>query len=173
VIDENEKAIWKQGEHLGDGICEYQSGSFVIASPAPRLVWMLTPVGLDNFAYQVLVTGGAYPLGLVFRANRAHTSYYLLVKESIWLKLYLIDGNRGRELHQFHSDDRQWYAYDNRAYKSRPVLLGIVAQGATIDVYENLTHLGSTRDESQSTGEIGLFVAKNGMFSHTKVWQKH
>lgn len=172
VIDESEQALWQTKELFGSYELRYHAGSFVIESCTPQQVWMVTPVRLDNFAYQVLVAGGPQSVGLLFRANRAHTCYYQLVKEGTWLKLYLRDGNTQRQLYQFRSQYQQWYAFDGGIYKHKPVLLGIVAQGAVIDVYENLRYLGRAEDDHRSSGEIGLCTATTGSFSHIKVWKQ-
>jgi hypothetical protein len=125
----------------------------------------------SNFAYQVQVTiHEGDEGGILFRADDANSQFYFFrIGRDGFYNLYVSKD----EKHNLS------IAYDSsatiRTALNQPNLLTVIAQGNTFYLYINKQFVGTTSDNSYSSGEIGVFAGDNNngtdvSFSNAQVW---
>ena len=107
---------------------------------------------------------------MLFRANDANSQFYFFrIGRDGFYSLYVSKDEK----------HNQSIAYDSSAMiktnLDQPNLLTVVVQGNAFYLYINKHYVGTTRDNSYSSGEIGVFAGDNTTgtnvsFSNAQVW---
>ncbi len=136
------------------------SNHYCIASPSFR-----------DFAYQVQMTiVKGYAGGIVFRVDYTKGDFYLFgIGQDGGYQLGFF--NNGA----FHILRTRGSGTATNAGLNQSILLAVVANGSTINLYVNNKNIDSVNDSSYTLGQIGVFESNRNdptevVFSNAKVW---
>jgi hypothetical protein len=152
--------------------CTFTGGAYQVAISQSGFVQdcLTQAKHFSDFAYQVQMTitqGDAG--GVVFRADDANNNYYY----------FRIDLSGNYELDNFDSSGgHKINGGTSSAIKTQlnqPNIIGIVAQGNTIDAYVNMQHIATFHDSKLVQGRVGVAAedvnnTTTVSFGNLKVW---
>ena len=152
--------------------CTFTSGAYQVAISQTGFVQdcLTQAKHFSDFAYQVQMTvtqGDAG--GVVFRADDANNNYYY----------FRIDLSGNYELDNFDSNGGHKITGGTSSaihtQLNQANIIGIVAQGGTIDAYVNMQHVATFHDSKFAQGRVGVAAedvnhSTTVAFSNAKVW---
>lgn len=152
--------------------CTFTGGAYQVAISQTGFVQdcLTQAKHFSDFAYQVQMTvtkgdGG----GVIFRADDPNNNYYY----------FQIDVSGNYELDNFNSSGGHKISGGTssaiKTQVNQPNVIGIVAQGNTIDAYVNMQHVATFHDSKLVQGRVGVAAedASNSTtvsFNDLKVW---
>lgn len=160
----------------GDGAnfntCKFVSKAYHVNVTQKQFISCLSTGELSNFTYQVQMTimkgdGG----GIVFRVdpNEHGNFYYLGISITGTYILAVFNNNKYvKVLSHGHCAD-----FHTGLNQTNSIATSV--QGANIDIYVNLQHITSAKDNTYSKGQVGLIAvsyehATDAAFVNAKVW---
>jgi hypothetical protein len=152
--------------------CTFTGGAYQVAISQTGFVQdcLTQAKHFSDFAYQVQMTitqGDAG--GVVFRTDDANNNYYY----------FRIDLSGNYELDNFDSNGGHKISGGTssaiHAQLNQPNIIGIVAQGGTINAYVNMQHIATFHDSKLAQGRVGVAAedvnhSTTASFSDAKVW---
>ena len=160
--------------NTANGACSFTGGSY--HSTIPQVGYFQPCYALNtnysNFAFQVdiTITQGDFG-GVLLRANSAHNKFYLFrVGMDDSFAVYNYATNQGSQAALLLTGSSKSMKALNQSNE-----ITVVARHAAMYFYLNRQYLGSTNDNTYTTGQIGVFAesAKNPTdvaFSNAKLW---
>ncbi len=156
------------------GTCAFTGGAYhVNALQQGSNHYCIASRNFSDFAYQVQMTiVKGFAGGIIFRVDYTKGDFYL----------FGIGQDGGYQLGFFNNGNYQILrtrgsGTATNAGLNQSILLAVVANGSTIDVYVNNKNIDSVNNSSYTQGQIGVFESDlngNGttevVFSNAKVW---
>ena len=165
---------WGEGAVGSSGNCGFNSGAYHVSDTATNVfVYCVAQnTSFSDFAYQVTMTVDKGDCGgLVFRADvNSDSFYHFVVCQAGIMLLSVYSNGNGTVLIQ---------AKDSAAIQTglnTQNVIGVVAQGSTINLYINSQNVGSVTDNTLTSGAIGVIAesvnnATDAFYNNAKVWK--
>lgn len=166
---------WAEQTVGSSGSCGFNGGAYHVSdTDKTALVYCVAGnTNFSDFAYQVTMTIDKGDCGgLVFRADVNSNSFYnfLVCQDgSLNMSVYS-NNNNGTILLQPKSSPAIQTGLNQQN------VIGVVAQGSSINLYVNNQNVGSVTDSTLTSGSIGLIAeavnsASDAAYSNAKVWK--
>ncbi len=157
---------WEEGTR-DQGTCTFTGGGYQSAIALAGFFHSCLALSTDfsDFTYEVrmmLISGSAG--GIVFRADRATTHLYY----------FTVDRSGGYLLKKYYDKvgDATVIAKGSGVSFNETALIGVVAQGSTINLYVNQQLVQQMHDGTFLHGQMGVVVYQGkALFSNAKVWR--
>jgi serine/threonine protein kinase len=156
------------------GTCAFTGGAYhVNALQQGSNHYCIASPNFSDFAYQVQMTiVKGFAGGIIFRADYTKGDFYLFgIGQDGGYQLDFVNNGSFQILRTRGSGTA------TNAGLNQSILLAVVANGSTIEVYVNNKKIDSVNDSSYTQGQIGVFESDlngNGttevVFSNAKVW---
>jgi pSer/pThr/pTyr-binding forkhead associated (FHA) protein len=165
---------WAEQTVGSSGNCGFNGGAYHVSDTTTNffVYCVAGNTNYSDFAYQVTMTIDKGDCGgIVFRADVSTSSFYnFVVCQAGALELSVFSNNNGKVLIQ---------PKDSTAIKTglnQQNVIGVVAQGSSINLYINNQNVGSVTDSTLTSGSIGAVaeavnIASDAAYNNAKVWK--
>jgi hypothetical protein len=167
---------WEEDTKTGGGGCAFTGGNYHATMPQAGFFasCYASNTNFSNFALQVqmnILKGDRG--GLIFRADRTGTKFYLLrIDQSGTYDLYVYVNNNGNDAKNILTGSSA--AIHSGTNQQNTVT--VIARNASISIYINQQYVASVSDSTYSSGFIAVFAedhtnATDVVFTRVQVWK--
>jgi hypothetical protein len=163
---------WGTGNDPHSGSCQFINGAYHLKEASTQYIYSCSPnIAISNFAFEVHVTILSGDCGGIdFRQVDTGHYYHFQVCQDGTFQLYVATDTNG--------NGRQLISTTSSAIKrglKHSNILAVVASGANIDLYANLSKIYSTTDSTYSNGTLALLASMTNnptdvAYNDAKLW---